>query len=135
MTLTNYSPFELQLDKILNDTLRAVSGRNWAPACNVFEDDQGITMQLALPGMDPKSVEVVAEDGVLTVRGERAQDATEGRTYLVREMSWGPFSRSFTIPTNVDHEKASASYKDGVLSIHLPKREEAKPRRISIEAA
>lgn len=135
MTLTNYSPFELQLDTILNDTLRAVSGRSWAPACTVYEDDQGITVQLAIPGTDPKAVEVVAEDGVLTVRGERAQDAAEGRTYLVREMSWGPFSRSFTIPTNVAHEKASASYKDGVLHIHLPKREEARPRRISIEAS
>lgn len=135
MTLTTYSPFDLQVDKFLNDTLRAVSTRAWAPACNVYEDEQGFCVQLAVPGMDAKGIEIVTEDGVLTARGERKPDASEGRTYLVREMGWSSFSRSFTIPSNVDPEKASASYKDGVLSIQLPKREEAKPRRITIESA
>ncbi|WP_447973963.1 Hsp20/alpha crystallin family protein [Nitrospira sp. Kam-Ns4a] len=133
MMLATSTPFDLQEDRFLTDALRAVSAANWAPACNVYEDEQGFCVQMAIPGMEAKDVEIVAEDGVLTVRGERKPDASENRTYLVRELSWGTFSRSFAIPAHVDHEKASATYKDGVLAIQLPKREEAKPRRITIQ--
>lgn len=136
MTLTTYTPLDRQIDRFLNDVLGGVNGATtaWAPRCNVYEDVNGFSVQAALPGIDAKEVKIVVEDGVLTLSGER-KDAPEesGRTYFVREIGSGAFSRSFRLPTNVDTEKVAASYKDGVLSIDLPKKEEAKPRRIVIE--
>ena len=106
----------------------------WAPACNAYEDEHGFWIQAALPGMDRKDIEISVEDGVLSLRGERKDDTTDQtRTYFVREVGWGAFSRSFRLPTNVDPNKVTAHYRDGILTVQLPKREEAKPRRISIE--
>ncbi len=136
MTLTTYTPFEAQIDRLLNEAFGTVSGyaTGWAPACNAYEDEHGFWVEAAVPGLDGKDFETVIEDGVLTVKGERKNDLPESnRTYFVREMGWGTFSRSFRLPSNVDPNKVSASYKQGVLTIELPKREEAKPRRIMIE--
>ena len=135
MTLATYAPFDV--DKFLSDALRTVGAEAvWAPACNAYEDEHGFWIQAALPGMERKDVEIVLEDGVLTLKGERKdEDSDSNRTYFVREIGWGPFSRSFRLPTNVETNKASATYKDGVLTIGLPKREEAKLRRITIETA
>ncbi|HZS11154.1 MAG TPA: Hsp20/alpha crystallin family protein [Nitrospirales bacterium] len=133
MTLTSYSPFDV--DRLLDDAVRAMRGRSvWAPSCNAYEDEHGFWIQAALPGMDRKDIEISVEDGVLSLRGERKDDMTdETRTYFVREVGWGAFSRSFRPPTNVDPNKVTAHYRDGILTVQLPKREEAKPRRISIE--
>ena len=136
MTLTTYAPFDLQIDKFFNDALRTVAGapRAWVPASNVYEDEQGYHVEVAVPGIQAKDIEIVAEDGVLTLKGERKSESeTSDRTYLMRELGWGSFSRSFALPSNVDGNQASAVYKDGILSVSLPKREEAKPRRITIE--
>ena len=133
MTLATYSPFDV--DRLLDDAVRAMRGQSvWAPACNAYEDEQGFWIQAALPGMDRKDIEISVEDGVLSLRGERKEEATEHpRTYFVREVGSGAFSRSFRLPTNVDPNKVTAHYRDGVLTVQLPKREEAKPRRIAIE--
>lgn len=135
MTLATYTPFDV--DKFLSDALRTVGAEAaWAPACNAYEDEQGFWMQAALPGMERKDITISLEDGLLTLKGERKEEAAESkRTYFLRETESGPFSRSFRLPTNVDANKVSATYKDGVLTIGLPKREEAKPRRIMIETA
>ena len=135
MTLATYTPFDV--DKFLSDALRTVGAEAvWAPACNAYEDEQGFWIQVALPGMERKDIDISLEDGLLTLKGERKEGPAESqRTYFLREIGWGPFSRSFRLPTNVDASKASATYKDGVLTIGLPKREEAKPRRITIETA
>jgi HSP20 family protein len=136
MTLTTYAPFDLQIDKFFNDALRTVAGasRAWVPASNVYEDEQGYHVEVAVPGIQAKDIEIVAEDGVLTLKGERKSETeTADRTYLMRELGWGSFSRSFALPSNVDGNQASAVYKDGILFVSLPKREEAKPRRITIE--
>jgi HSP20 family protein len=131
--LSTYSPVDV--DRLLNDAFRAVSGQSvWAPACNAYEDEQGFWIQVALPGMDRKDIEITVEDGLLTVKGERRDEPGDAnRTYFAREIGWGMFSRSFRLPTHVDPNKVSATYRDGVLSLELPKREEAKPRRIAIE--
>lgn len=136
MSLTTYSPFDVQIDRFFNDALRTVAGasRAWTPASNVYEDEQGFHVEVAVPGIQAKDIEIVAEDGVLTLKGERKSEAeTSERTYLMRELGWGNFSRSFALPSNVDGHQATAVYKDGILSVSLPKREEAKPRRIAIE--
>jgi HSP20 family protein len=130
-----YTPFDAQIDQFFNDALRTVSSgsRTWKPATNVYEDEHGFHVEVALPGLDSKSIEIVAEDGVLTLKGERKNGAEgQDRTWLLREMGWGSFSRSFSLPTYVEQSQAKAAYKDGILSVTLPKREEAKPRRIDV---
>jgi HSP20 family protein len=136
MTLTAYSQVDDQMDRLLNEVFGNLGGRAlaWAPACNTYEDEQGFWVEAAVPGFDQKDVEIAIEDGVLTVKGERKNETPEpNRTYFVREIGSGAFSRSFRLPSNVDPNKVSASYKQGVLTIELLKREEAKPRRITIE--
>ena len=136
MTLTTYSQVDDQMDRLLNEVFGTRGGRAlaWAPACNTYEDEQGFWVEAAVPGFDQKDIEIAVEDGVLTVKGERKNETPEpNRTYFVREIGRGAFSRSFRLPSNVDPNKVSASYKQGVLTIELPKREEAKPRRITIE--
>jgi HSP20 family protein len=135
MTLTTYAPLDRQIDRFLNEVLGAADGSatGWSPRCNVYEDANGFSVQAALPGVDSKTVSTVVDDGVLTISGESKDAPDTERTYYVREIGSGPFARSFRLPTNVDTEKVSASYKDGVLTIDLPKKEEAKPRRIAIE--
>lgn len=121
------------VDRLLNETLRSMNGAGWAPPCNAYEDEHGFHVEVALPGVDRQDMEILFEDGVLTVKGERKGSNTESaRRYFAQEIGWGAFSRSFRLPTYIDPEKVSASYKDGVLTMALPKREEAKPRRIEI---
>jgi HSP20 family protein len=133
MTLTTYSPFDV--DALLNEALRTVNGQGtWAPACNAYEDEHGYWVHAAVPGIDRKDIEIVMEDGVLTLKGERkGEDSDSKRAYFSREIGVGAFSRSFRLPTDADPNKVSASYKEGMLTISVAKREEAKPRRITIE--
>ncbi|MGQ0810897.1 MAG: Hsp20/alpha crystallin family protein, partial [Nitrospiraceae bacterium] len=128
-------PFDV--DGFLNDVLSSVAGKPlWEPAYDAYEDEQGFSIQAALPGMDRKNLAITIEDGVLTVKGQRAaEEASSKRKYLVQEIHGGPFSRSFRVPTNVDTAKVAAVYKEGMLTVTLPKREETKPRTIAIEAA
>jgi HSP20 family protein len=88
---------------------------------------------VALPGLDRKDIGIVFDDGVLTVKGEGKRDDSSKRTYFAREIESGDFSRSFRLPNNVDPVKVSASYKEGLLTIEIPKREDAKPRQIVVE--
>lgn len=135
MTLMTYTPFDRQIDQLFNETLglRTKTAAAWAPRCNVYEDEQRFAVEAALPGMDAKEIDIQVEDGVLTLAGERKSAHKPEQTYLVKEIGTGHFSRSFTLPTNVDQGKVAASYKQGVLVIELPKREETKPRRITID--
>jgi HSP20 family protein len=123
----------VDVDRLLQDTLRTMDVAGWAPSCNAYEDEHGYHIEVALPGMDRQDISIVFEDGVLTVKGERKETSSDdGRRYFAHEIGWGDFSRSFRLPTYSDPEKVSASLKDGMLVLHLPKREEAKPRRIEI---
>lgn len=105
----------------------------WAPPCNAYEDEHGFHIELALPGVEREEMNILFEDGVLTVKGERKEHNSDTiRRYFVHEIGAGEFSRAFRLPSYIDPDKVSASYKDGVLVLDLPKREEAKPRRIEI---
>jgi len=137
MTLTTYNPFELEIDRLFDGAFRTLGRKAAVGAyyCNAWEDGDRFYLEMALPGWDSKDVKITVEDGVLTVEGARPGDAPEaGRTYLIRELAWGNFSRSFTLPSDVNPDQAAASFTQGVLSIAFPKREEAKPRQITIEA-
>jgi HSP20 family protein len=132
MTFLSYAPFDV--DKFLQDALHVVNHPAvWEPACNTYEDEQGFWVQVALPGVDRKDINIVFEDGVLTVKGEGKEDVSVNRTYFAQEIGPGGFSRSFRLPNNVDPSKVAATSKDGLLTIQIPKREEAKPRQIVVE--
>ena len=105
----------------------------WSPAVDIYEKDGNIVLKAELPGVDPKDVDVRVENNVLTLRGERKFDSdVKKEGYHRVERAYGTFGRSFTLPTVVDTEKINAEYKDGVLRVTLPKREEAKAKQIAI---
>ena len=111
-------------------------GGKWAPVVDIFEQEGNIVLKAELPGIDPKDVDIRLEDNTLTLRGERKLDSEVKReSYHRVERSYGAFSRSFTLPAVVDQQNIKAEYKDGVLRVTLPKREEAKPRQISINVS
>ncbi|MGE5236504.1 MAG: Hsp20/alpha crystallin family protein [Acidobacteriota bacterium] len=111
----------------------SISG-SWLPAVDVRETKDALEIQAELPGIEAKDVQLSVENGVLTLKGSRSfEKATEGQTYHRVERAYGAFERSFTLPTNVNPEKIQAAFRNGVLHLTLPKREEAKPRSISIK--
>ena len=108
-----------------------VSG-TWVPAVDVAESQEKITVRAEVPGMKQEDIQIEFENGLLTIRGERRIEKTEGTTFHRVERVYGTFSRSFTLPRTVDPEKISASYREGILEIEVPKKEEAKPKNIKI---
>jgi HSP20 family protein len=111
-------------------------GGSWAPAVDIYEQDGNIVLQAELPGLDPKDVDVRVENNVLTLRGQRSFDERVKKDNYHRvERSYGSFTRSFTLPNVVDTDKIQANYKDGVLRLTLPTKEEAKPKQIAINVA
>jgi HSP20 family protein len=108
-------------------------GGSWAPAVDIYEKDGNIVLKAELPGLDPKDVDVRVENNILTLRGERKFDNEVKRdSYHRVERAYGTFTRSFTLPNVVDTGNIKADFKDGVLHVVLPKKEEAKQRQIQI---
>ena len=106
---------------------------SWGPPMDIEETADEFIVTAELPGVDPKDVEITAVGNELTIRGEVKSEEVEGRMPHRRERRVGMFMRSLTLPTNVDADKVRAECKNGVLTLVLPKREEAKPRAIKIE--
>ena len=109
-----------------------VSG-TWVPAVDVAETQEKIVVRAEVPGMKQEDIQIEFENGLLTIRGERQIEKSEGMTWHRVERVYGNFSRTFTLPRTVDPEKISAAYREGVLEIDVPKKEEAKPKNIRIE--
>jgi HSP20 family protein len=106
----------------------------WAPPVDVAEEKDNIIVRVEVPGMNEQDLKVAFEDGVLTVSGERQFERKEDRNYHRIERTYGTFSRTFSLPRTVDQDSIAASYRDGILEITIPKREEAKPKQIPINA-
>ena len=107
--------------------------RTWEPAVDVYETDKEFVLKAELPGVDPKDVEVRVEDSTLYLKGERKfEKETKEENYHRVERSYGTFTRSFSLPHTINTEQIHADYRNGVLTIRLPKREEAKPKQIKI---
>jgi HSP20 family protein len=105
----------------------------WSPAVDIFETEGEIVVKAELPGMERNDITLNLEKNVLTLKGERRlEKETKEDNYHRIERSYGGFSRAFAIPATVDDEKIRAEYKDGVLKIELPKKEQAKPKQIRI---
>ncbi len=110
-----------------------ISTRTWAPPVDIFENENNIVLKAEVPGVDPKDVEVRVEDNTLYLKGERRfEKETKEDNYHRIERTYGSFARSFSLPNSIDAEKVAAEYKDGLLTLTLPKREEAKPKTIKI---
>ena len=120
-----------QIDQMLGDALRTFGTSAWMPACNVWDDEEGFSVQLALPGWEANGIQLQVDNQILTVKGERPMDCVNGR-YHVQEIVCGSFTRRFKLPAFVDQAHAKAKFNQGLLTITFPKKEEAKPRQIMI---
>lgn len=125
-----------EIDRLFEDTFGRGEGANsWSPAVDVRETDEELRIDVELPGIRPEEVEITAENGVLTVRGEkqmeRKEDEKDGRYHVV-ERSYGSFIRSFQLPQGLDESKIEADYDNGILLVHIPKAALPQPRRIQI---
>jgi HSP20 family protein len=109
-------------------------GRDWTPAVDVIENNDAYVLKAELPGMNKDDVKITLENNVLTIRGEKKNEMEkkEGDFHRV-ERSYGLFERSFTIPGSIKANDIDAQYKDGVLTLTLPKAEEAKPKLIDVK--
>ena len=110
---------------------------NWVPPVDIFEtENHDLVVRAELPGMSRENIEVNVENGTLVLKGEKKFDSeVKEENYRRIERSYGAFHRSFTLPNTVDTAKVSADFKNGVLTVKLPFREEAKPRSINVEVA
>ncbi len=128
-----------EVNRLMDDRLSPrTSGESvgWTPACDIYEDEEGVTLRFDLAGVEPKDVDIRFENGVLTLRGERKLDREDKRENYHRvERFYGTFTRSFSLPGTIDAEKIRAESKQGVLSIVLPKRPEAKPKAIQVKVS
>jgi HSP20 family protein len=146
MSLVRWNPFgdmsllQNQMNRLFDTALQGWPGdsngtTSWIPAADIYESDNELVVNLDLPGVDPKTVDVRIENNVLSIRGERQFDEKLNKENFHRvERSYGPFARSFTLSTSVNPDSIRADFKAGVLSITLPKAESAKPKRIQIAA-
>ncbi len=107
--------------------------RAWAPALDVAEDKDNYRVRVELPGLKREEIEVALNDGALTISGERKVEApAEGTVIHRQERYYGKFSRVLTLPSAVAADKVTAAYRDGVLTVTVPKAEEAKPKTITV---
>jgi HSP20 family protein len=107
---------------------------DWAPVADITEDDKEYLIKAELPDLKKEDVKVTVENGVLTITGERKMEKEEkGKKYHRIERAYGSFARSFTLPEDADAQKIQAEFKDGILTVHLPKNENAKPKQIEVK--
>jgi HSP20 family protein len=140
MALVRWNPISemagLEIDRLnrMFSDLYAEQAQAWVPPVDIHENDHHeVVIKAELPDMKKEDIHVTFENNVLTLAGERRQDESTRREQFQRlERRHGSFSRSFTLPASVDASNIAATYKDGVLTVRLPRREEAKPKQIAI---
>lgn len=119
---------------LFGTTNTPATAKAWTPVVNVLEDENAYRISAELPGVPADDVKVVVRDGVLTLNGERKAEArTDGSKHHLVERAYGSFQRSFSLPKDANGEKVSAEFKNGVLLVTVPKREEVKPREIEVQ--
>jgi HSP20 family protein len=141
--LTTWHPFrelarvQEEMNRAFGDErlmYRAGESVGWTPSCDIYEDGDEIVVRAELAGVEPKDVEIRFENGVLTLKGERRLEMEDKRENYHRvELSYGTFTRGFSLPASIDAEKIRAESKHGVLLVHLPKKPEAKPKSIQVK--
>jgi HSP20 family protein len=131
------STLQEQINRVFNETLERRGEESnlttWAPAVDIFETENALVVKADLPDIDPKDLDIRVENNILTIRGERKFERSENQdNYLRVERAYGTFSRSFSLSNTVNPDAIKAEYQNGVLTLHVPKREEAKPRQIKV---
>ena len=146
MALARWTPrgtlasFQDEMNRMFDQFFRGGNGEEagwgvstWAPPVDIYETDEALILTAELPGVSKDDVSIEVHQNTLILRGERKHEADVNRDNYHRvERAYGPFQRSFVLPTIVDQEKVQATYHDGILELRLPKSEAAKPRRIAI---
>ena len=148
MAIVRWEPFsnlvtaQRDFDRLFKEAFNPFFGESelsthtWAPPVDIYETENDIVLKAELPGVDPKDVEVRVEDSTLYMKGERKfEKEVKNENYHRVERSYGSFARSFSLPNSINAEKVKAEFKDGLLTLTLPKREEAKPRAIKIDVS
>ena len=145
MAIVRHNPFPAGFEdfpvglRLFQDTVSRLFSepgtRPWAPSVDIYETENELVLKADVPEIDPNQIEIQIENGTLTLKGERkfSQEEKNGKGYHRIERSYGSFVRAFSLPDTVDGEKVTADYKNGVLTVTLPKKEIAKPRSIKVE--
>jgi len=143
-TLSRWDPFrelsrvQEQVNRFLEDSYLRRPGESssltaWAPEVDIHETPEALVLEADLPGVDEKDLDIRIENNTLTIRGERKfEKKVSEENYLRVERTYGSFTRSFSLPHTVNTEQIQANYEKGVLTVRLPKREEAKPKQIKV---
>jgi HSP20 family protein len=146
MALARWTPaaplqsFQEEMNRVFNEFFRGGNGGDlgwaagaWTPPVDIYETDDALVLTAMLPGVPKDEVSIEVHHNTLILRGERKPAAAmSDERYYRRECVYGPFQRSFVLPATVDQNQVRATYHDGILELHLPKVEAAKPRRIAI---
>lgn len=145
MAIVKYNPFrdlramQEQMNRLLDMAWNREGGEElregiWQPPVDIYEDENSVVIKAEVPGVDQKEIDIRIEDNTLTIRGERkhSQEVKKENYHRV-ERYYGSFQRSFSLPHTINQEKVKATCEQGVLTITLPKREEKKPKQISVE--
>ena len=146
MNLIKWNPwkemelFDRPFKSLFDESFFPTSWRNnesgldlWDPAVDIYDENDKIVIKAELPGMDKKDIDIDLKDHVLTLKGERNYENEEKKgNYYNRERAFGKFQRSFRLPVESDSEKIKADFKDGVLTIEVPRPEEEKPKKIAV---
>jgi HSP20 family protein len=146
MTLVSYEPWSLfnrlhrQLDQTINKTTAVDASApsvSWIPRVDIYEEAERFVVLADVPGVEPKDIDITAENGVLTIRGQRNAEKkeTDKNGYERIERTSGSFLRRFTLPESANTESIKAKQTNGVLEVSIPKQPQVQPRRISVEAA
>jgi HSP20 family protein len=127
-----------QLNRVFGDAFNREESNltTWAPDADILETAHELVVKADLPDVDPKDLDIRVENNILTIRGERRfQKQINENEYLRVERSYGSFARSFSLANTVNSEAIKADYQNGVLTLNIPKREEAKPKQIKVNAS
>jgi len=138
--LRDLSSIQEKMNQLFEDTVARSRGREeglgtgmWTPAVDIYETAESVVVKAELPGLTREQVGIEVKDGILTLKGERkVEKEVKEENYHRIERAYGTFQRSFSLPASVDQEKISATLKEGVLEVTLPKREQAKPKQINV---
>lgn len=125
----------LELPFLTGNSRQAQLFSGWTPALDLYQNNDNVVAVVELPGMRKEDIEISLHDGMLTIAGERKEETSQGDSATRTERFTGKFRRSITLPTRVDANKVNASYKDGILTVTLPKAEEAKPKQIQVNVS
>src|SRR5438477_8415553 len=145
-TLTRWEPFrgvislQEQVNRLFNDAFERQGEESsltaWAPAVDIYETEHELVVKADLPDVDPKDLDIRVENNILTIRGERKfEKKVNEENYLRVERSYGSFARSFSLANTVNPDAIKADFQNGVLTLSIPKREEAKPKQIKVNVA